>query len=83
MARILAEKPQKVKDITGDAISKDSSTLHEAQSIIKLFSFCADVIPLSWLFMRKFSDFAASYPNGCSRFSKCHISSQIRFDLRC
>lgn len=81
VARVPADKQQKAKDATGDALSKESLTLHEAQSLTGFLSFCAQVVRLGWVFMRKLWDFVASYPNGSSRFSKRRIPFELRLDL--
>ncbi len=70
VASFPADKQQKARNATGDALSKESLTLHEAQSLTGFLSFCAQVVHLSWIFIRKLWDFMATYPNGSSRFSK-------------
>lgn len=81
VARIPAKKQQKAKDATGDALCKESLTLHEAQSLTGFLSFCAQVVRLGWVFMRKLWDFVASYPHASSRFTKRRIPSEVRLDL--
>ena len=75
VARIPPEKQQKAKDATGNALCKESFTLHEAQSLTGFLSFCAQVICLGWVFMRKLWNFVAFYPHSSSRFAKCRIPS--------
>ena len=81
VARVPADKQQKARDATGNALSKESLTLHEAQSLTGFLSFCAQVVRLGWVFMRKLWDFVASYPKTSSRFCKRRIPSEVRLDL--
>ncbi len=46
VARIPADKQQKARNGTGDAFSKESLTLHEAQSLIGFLLLCAQVVCL-------------------------------------
>ena len=57
--------------------------LHEIQSLTVFLSFCAQVVQLGRVFMRKLWDFVASYPKDCSQFLKRRISSDVlvRADL--
>lgn len=60
----------KPKNATGTAPTKESLPLHEAQSRTGFLSFCARVVRLGRLFMRRLWDFVASYPSGSSWFTK-------------
>ena len=82
IAQIPKEKLEKAKSATGDALSKDSLTLHELQSLTGFFSFCAQVVQLGWVFMRNFWDFIASFPSGVSSFVRRRIPLQVRDDLK-
>lgn len=82
VARIPTDKLQRARESTGLALSKESLTLHEAQSLTGFLSFCAQVVRLGWVFMRKLWDFIASYPAGSSRFAKRRIPVYVRADLQ-
>lgn len=81
-ARIPKDKLDKAIKATGIALTKESLTLHEVQSLTGFLFFCAQVVQLGWVFMRKLWDFIASYPFGCSRFSKRRISFEVHLDLQ-
>lgn len=81
-ARIPADKLCKAKEATGNALAKDSLTLHEAQSLTGFLSFCAQVVQLGWVFMRKLWDFVAAYPKESSKFTKRRIPIETRLDLQ-
>lgn len=82
IARVSKDKLEKARVATCDALSKDSLTLHETQSLTGFLSFCAQVVQLGWVFMRKLWDFVASFPTGNSQFAKRRILSDVRADLR-
>ena len=81
VAQIPTNKLERARDATGEALSKQALTLHEAQSLTGFLSFCAQVVRLGWVFMRKLWDFVTSYPLGSSRFAKRRIPPKVRSDL--
>lgn len=81
-AQIPEDELNKAIRATGDALTKGSLALHEAQSLTGFLSFCAQVVQLGWVFMRKLWDFVAAYPVACSHFSKRRISSEVYLNLQ-
>ena len=81
VARIPADKLQRVRDATREALSKQALTLYEAQSLTGFLSFCAQVFRLGWVFMLKLWDFVASYLVGSSRPAKRRLPLEIHSDL--
>lgn len=82
VAQIPAKKLQKTWEITEEALSKESFTLHEDQPLNGFLSFYAQLVQLGWVFMRKLWDFVASYPIKSLQFLKQKISSEVQVDLQ-
>lgn len=81
-ARIPKDKLKTAETATAKALSKESLTLHEIQSLTGFLSFCAQVVRLGWVFMRKLWDYVASFPVGSSQYTKRRIPPEVRSDLQ-
>ena len=81
IARISPKKLHRAKEATEKALSNNSLTLHDAQSLTGFLSFCAQVVHLEWVFMRKLWDFVASFPLKSSQFTRRRIPAEVRADL--
>ena len=53
VARVPADKLQRARNASGEVLSKQALTLYEAQSLTGFLSFCAQIVPLGWVFMHK------------------------------
>jgi hypothetical protein len=55
------DKVQQVIALTANALNKKSITLHKAQSLVGLVTFCASAVQLGFVFCRRLWSFVASY----------------------
>ena len=81
-AQIPPDKLETARRATSDALSKESLTLNKMQSLMEFLSFCAQVVCLGWVFMRKLWDYIASFPVGSSQYIKHRIPLKVRADLQ-
>jgi Reverse transcriptase (RNA-dependent DNA polymerase) len=79
-ARLPIDKLERARQAAAKAITADSISLIDIQSLAGFLSFCSPVVRLGWVFMRRIWTFIASYPNS-SKFVKRRIPSGVLDDL--
>ena len=80
-AQIPKNKLQQAQNATSNALSKESLTLHEVQSLTDFLSFCAQAVCLGWVFMRKLWDFVALFSPQSLKFTKKRIPIEVHTEI--
>ena len=70
------DKVDRVISLTADALVSNSMTIHEAQQLAGLLSFCASAVQLGFVFCRRIWSFVASFRSEWNKEFKRRIPAQ-------
>ncbi|KAN0068303.1 hypothetical protein V8E54_013499 [Elaphomyces granulatus] len=76
------DKVDRVISLTADALASDSMTIHEAQQLAGLLSFCATAVQLGFVFCRRIWSFVASFKSEWKKDFKRRIPAPVREDVQ-
>ena len=82
IARLPADKLQKVLDRTTAALEHTSITLDDIEKLCGYLSFCSSVVRLGWVYMRNIWTFVASFPNRHYRQMRRRLPPSVRDDIQ-
>jgi hypothetical protein len=82
VARLPQDKLNRALKATASTLAQQSLTLKEAQSLTGFLSFCAPVVRLGWVFMRRLWSYVASFPFGAPKAMKQRIPALVMEDIR-
>ena len=82
VARLPADKLQKVLDRTTVALEHTSISLDDIEKLSGYLSFCATVVRLGWVYMRNIWTFIASFPNRHHRQMRRRLPLSVRDDIQ-
>ena len=75
------DKVQQVIALTANALNKKSITLHEAQSLVGLVTFCASAVQLGFVFCRRLWSFVASYKPEWNKAYRRRVPAPVQDDI--
>jgi hypothetical protein len=75
------DKVDRVTSLTADALASNSMTIHEAQQLAGLLSFCASAVQLGFVFCRRIWSFVASFKSEWKKEFKRRIPALVREDI--
>ena len=75
------DKVDRVTSLTADALASNSMTIHEAQQLAGLLSFCASAVQLGFVFCRRIWSFVASFRSEWKKEFKRRIPALVREDI--
>src|ERR1700678_716892 len=79
------DKVDRVTSLTADALASNSMTIHEAQQLAGLLSFCASAVQLGFVFCfvfcRRIWSFVASFRSEWNKEFKRRIPAPVREDV--
>lgn len=75
------DKVDKVVALTSIAIKKQSMTLHEAQTLAGLLTFCSSAVQLGYVFCRRLWSFIATFKPEWRKSYKRRIPQPVREDI--
>ena len=76
------DKVDRVISLTADALVSNSMTIHEAQQLAGLLSFCASAVQLGFVFCRRIWSFVASFRSEWNKEFKRRIPAPVREDVQ-
>src|ERR1700735_4401736 len=76
------DKGDRVTSLTADALASNSMTIHEAQQLAGLLSFCAFAVQLGFVFCRRIWSFVASFRSEWNQEFKRRIPAPVREDVQ-
>jgi hypothetical protein len=75
------DKVDRVTSLTADALASNSMTIHEAQQLAGLLSFCASAVQLGFVFCCRIWSFVASFRSEWKKEFKRRIPALVREDI--
>jgi hypothetical protein len=75
------DKVDQVISLTADALARGSMTIHEAQRLAGLLSFCASAVQLGFVFCRRIWSFVASFRPDWKKGFRRRIPAPVRDDV--
>ena len=81
IARVPLDKISRVQSMCSSVLEHKSMSLHNAQKLAGLLSFCSQVVQLGWVYLRRIWDFIRDFPSGISRHARRRLPGDVRDDI--